>query len=138
MTTRQDPTTLQDDLDALLSTKLPGQDELKARIMATVSAEIRRELGTGDGAPFQLLTADKILTTDWPEPTWAVPELLPVGLSILAGKPKLGKSWMALQIAQAVASGGRALNKQVEAGPVLYLALEDTAEFLGRASAIVP
>ena len=73
-----------------------------------------------------LLSADAILTTEWPEPIWAVPGLLPVGLTILAGKPKLGKSWMSLQIAQAVAAGGVALGKRVERGLVLYLALEDS------------
>ena len=34
--------------------------------------------------------------------------------------------WLALQIALAVASGGEVLGTPVEAGPVLYLALEDT------------
>jgi hypothetical protein len=87
---------------------------------------MRRELATGDGPPLKLLSADEILRTDWPEPTWAIPHLLPVGLAILAGKPKIGKSWLALQIAQAVAAGGCVLGEQVEAGPVLYLALEDT------------
>lgn len=72
-----------------------------------------------------LLTSDVLLTTDWPEPVWAIPELLPVGLTILAGKPKVGKSWLALQVAQAVAAGGVALGAHVDAGPILYLALED-------------
>ncbi len=27
---------------------------------------------------------------------WAVPDLLPAGLALLAAKPKFGKSWMAL------------------------------------------
>jgi hypothetical protein len=62
-----------------------------------------------------------------PEPRWAVEGILPEGLSILAGKPKLGKSWLAMNLALAVASGGVALGKiPVERGPVLYLALEDT------------
>jgi hypothetical protein len=73
-----------------------------------------------------LLTADVILTTKWPDPVWAIPSLLPTGLTILAGKPKLGKSWLCLQIAQAIGSGGVALGVPVEKGPVLYLALEDT------------
>lgn len=77
------------------------------------------------GPPLALLTADDILTTEWPEPVWAIPDLLPVGLAILAGKPKAGKSWLALQIAQAVGAGGVALGRRVERGPVLYLALED-------------
>ncbi len=63
--------------------------------------------------------------TEWPEPTWAVPGLLPAGLCIFAGKQKAGKSWLALQIAQAVATGGHVLGQQIERGPILYLALED-------------
>jgi hypothetical protein len=83
------------------------------------------------GPPIKgLLTADDILTTDWPEPVWAVPDLLPVGLAILAGRPKVGKSWLGLQVAQAVGAGGVALGKQVERGPVLYLALEDPPQRL--------
>ena len=70
-------------------------------------------------------SADSILTTIWPEPTWAVPGILPVGLGILAGAPKVGKSWLALQIALAVAAGGVVLGKNVEPGLILYLALED-------------
>lgn len=57
---------------------------------------------------------------------WAVTGLLLEGVIIFAGRPKLGKSWLALNIAVAVACGGRALGAiEVEAGPVLYLALED-------------
>jgi hypothetical protein len=75
-------------------------------------------------------TADEILTTKWPEPVWAIPGILPVGLSILAGVPKVGKSWLALQIAQAVAAGGVVLGKKVDKGSVLYLALEDSPRML--------
>lgn len=61
-----------------------------------------------------------------PEPRWAIPGLFAEGLNILAGKPKTGKSWLALAIAHAVASGAMILDKKVEIGEVLYLALEDT------------
>ena len=57
-----------------------------------------------DAPILDLLTADEILTAAWPEPVWAIPGLLPVGLTILAGRPKVGKSWLALQIALAVAA----------------------------------
>ena len=61
-----------------------------------------------------------------PPVRWAVPGILPEGLSLLAGKPKLGKSWLALGLAVAKASGGFALGKiPVDRGEVLYLALED-------------
>lgn len=56
-----------------------------------------------------------------------VPGILPEGLTLLAGKPKFGKSFFALDIAVAVASGGVALGAiQCEARDVLYLALEDS------------
>lgn len=62
-----------------------------------------------------------------PEPRWVVPSLLPEGFSYLVGKPKLGKSWLALALCIAVASGGRALgNLKVPQGDALYLALEDS------------
>jgi hypothetical protein len=75
----------------------------------------------------ETFTAADLATMDLPEPRFAVPDILPDGLSLLAGKPKLGKSWLALNLALAVACGGVALGQvQVEAGDVLYLALEDT------------
>lgn len=72
------------------------------------------------------ITAAELAAKDFPEIKWAVRDLIPQGLTGLIGAPKLGKSWMALNIAVAVALGGRALGSiPVEAGPVLYLALED-------------
>jgi predicted transcriptional regulator len=48
------------------------------------------------------------------------------GLTLFAGKPKVGKSWLLLHAATAVAEGGYTLgNAQCEQGDVLYCALED-------------
>ena len=44
---------------------------------------------------------------------------------MLAGRPKAGKSWLALNLAEAIANGGKVLGVDVEQGDVLYLALED-------------
>lgn len=83
-------------------------------------------LVAGDQEPPQSRwTLDELYRTEFPEPVWAVPDLLPVGLSFLAGRPKLGKSWLALQVAHAVATGGRTLGQEVEQGRVFVLALED-------------
>lgn len=72
------------------------------------------------------LTAQELLQLEIAEPKWIVPGILPEGLTILSGKPKLGKSWMALGLSIAVASGGKALGSlDVERGGVLYFALED-------------
>jgi hypothetical protein len=67
-----------------------------------------------------------LLAMSLPEPRFAVPGILPEGFTVLAGKPKLGKSWLALDLAVAVASGTKALDSfPVVKGDVLYLALED-------------
>lgn len=71
-------------------------------------------------------TVRELLTTEFPEPHWAVPNLIPEGLILFCGRPKLGKSWFALQLACAVGTGGRILNQQVSKGKVLVLALEDS------------
>jgi hypothetical protein len=72
-------------------------------------------------------TAAELLATDFPQPRWAVPGILPEGAILLAGPPKVGKSWMTLGLGLAVATGGKALGTiDVTPGPVLYLALEDT------------
>lgn len=86
----------------------------------------------GRTAPKTGWTMAELLAADFPEPQWAVPGLVPVGLTFLAGRPKVGKSWLALQIAIAKGSGGRVLDKQVDPGKVLYLGLEDNGRRLAE------
>jgi hypothetical protein len=71
------------------------------------------------------LDAAKILSTEYPPIPFIIPEYLPSGLTFLIGKPKVGKSWLAMQLALSVMTGGKMLNQDVEKGRVLYLALED-------------
>src|SRR5215203_5792958 len=67
-----------------------------------------------------------LLSRELPPARWVVPDLLPEGVTLLAGKPKIGKTWLAQGLAVAIATGGVALgSKRVEQGEVLYLALED-------------
>ena len=71
-------------------------------------------------------TAADLMNRRLPEPRWAVPGLVAEGLTLLVGAPKLGKSWLCLGLAVAVAGGGRALGRiEVQQGAVLYAALED-------------
>ncbi|MFF4736341.1 AAA family ATPase [Streptomyces sp. NPDC001262] len=76
-------------------------------------------------------TADQLMAAEFPEPKWAVPGIVAEGVNLLAGPPKVGKSWLSLGLGLAVASGGKAFDTvPVQGGPVLYLALEDTARRL--------
>jgi RecA-family ATPase len=66
-----------------------------------------------------------IRTTQWPDPVWIVPGLLPAGLTKLGGLPKLGKSWLSLQLSRAVSAGDTIFGVKAPRGKVWYLALED-------------
>lgn len=71
--------------------------------------------------------AQELMNMSFPEPRWAVPGLVCEGVTLLAGPPKVGKSWLSLNLALDIAAGDQALGSiDVEPGPVLYLALEDT------------
>jgi hypothetical protein len=72
------------------------------------------------------LTAADLLAREFPPLRYCVEGLIVEGLTLLAGKPKLGKSWLALLLSVAVAAGGYVLGQlRAERGEVLYLALED-------------
>lgn len=53
-----------------------------------------------------------------------VQRMIPCGLTVLAGAPKRGKSWLALALALAVSSGHDFLGQRTLPGSVLYLDLE--------------
>ena len=69
----------------------------------------------------------------YPEPSYVIPGFIPEGLSILGGRPKVGKSWLALELALGVSLVEKVLGNIVpESGDVLYAALEDTFPRLQR------
>jgi len=66
------------------------------------------------------------LTMNNERPNWVIPNLIPQGLTILAGAPKQGKSFLALQMALAVATGTPLLGQQVPKGNVFFYDLENS------------
>jgi AAA domain-containing protein/uncharacterized protein DUF3854 len=75
---------------------------------------------------FETMSAPELYHKRLAPARWVIPGKLPVGATLFYGRGKDGKSLMAWNIAMAVATGGRALGAyEVEAGQVLYLALEE-------------
>src|SRR5882757_3053490 len=71
--------------------------------------------------------ANELMAVEFPAPNWAVPGFIAEGVTLLAGPPKVGKSWLALNLGLSLSAGTPALGSiPVDPGPVLYLALEDT------------
>ena len=72
-------------------------------------------------------TDSEILSEQYDDPEFIVQNLSPVGLTILAAKPKSGKSLMAIDLGNSLANGSKFLGKfDLPEHEVLYLALEDT------------
>lgn len=79
-----------------------------------------------DGKPIEIGNAADLRRMAFPPIRYVVPGYIAEGCTLLAGRPKLGKSWLMLEVGLAVASGGICLgNTACEQGEVLYLALED-------------
>jgi RecA-family ATPase len=83
-----------------------------------------------------IVTADQLSARTYPPTDFLVDGLVPKGVTLLAGEPKVGKSWLALDIAASIARGVGCLGeRRCSEGDVLYLALEDTeARLHGRLS----
>ncbi|WP_300534750.1 AAA family ATPase [Sphingosinicella sp.] len=104
-----------------------------------LGAKVERFPPRGGDAPVMPSNGTRIISAadldefDFPEIKFIVHGLIVEGLTILAGKPKFGKSFLVLQLLIGVASGTLALNDlECDAGDVLYVAGEDNERRLQR------
>jgi putative DNA primase/helicase len=75
---------------------------------------------------FTLTKLGDLLNEPEEKVSWLIPNKLPLGgISVLAAKPKVGKSTLARCLALAIARGEIFLGCQTTRGPVIYLALEE-------------
>ena len=73
----------------------------------------------------QFYTAKKLSEMTLPPTQYIVEGVLPMGMGLLVAKPKIGKSWMVLDLCLSVAAGTPFLGFQTHQQGTLYLALED-------------
>jgi hypothetical protein len=90
-------------------------------------------IATAAGIP-TVRSAAELMTRDFAPVQWAIRDIIPEGISILSGDPKIGKSWLVYQAGFAIATGsalwpGRDPETQ---GDVLLLALEDNDRRMQR------
>ena len=75
---------------------------------------------------FNSKSCEEIMTTVYKPIEFVVDGLLAQGLYILAGAPKVGKSWLALDMCLSIATGEKVLGQETTQGTALYLCLEDS------------
>ena len=74
----------------------------------------------------ETMDAETLMTTPMEPLKFIVSDLLPEGLHVLAGSPKIGKSWLALWVCLQVAKGEKVWGFETLKSDVLYLCLEDS------------
>ena len=73
----------------------------------------------------KIINADNLLYTTLAENEFIVDEILPVGLHLFCGAPKVGKSWLMLDLCIKVSKGEEIWNLKTNKCDVLYLALDN-------------
>lgn len=71
-------------------------------------------------------SSEEIMTTLYKPTVFVVDGLFAQGLYLLAGSPKVGKSWLALELCLAVAKGEKLFDRKTLQGSALYFCLEDS------------
>src|SRR5436190_1939216 len=75
---------------------------------------------------FVRTSTNDVMATTFPTIKWVVPGYISEGFLVLAGRQKLGKTWLAIDMALAVATGGVAMGSiPCEQGDELYIDLEN-------------
>ena len=74
---------------------------------------------------FNTISCEELMTEPMQPLRFFVDGLITSGLYILAGYPKVGKSWLALDICLSIATGRDVLSARTIKGTALYLCLED-------------
>lgn len=83
--------------------------------------------------PVEWFPASDLENVDPPPREWLAPQMIPVGdITLLSGDGGTGKSLLALQLAYAVANGGKWMGTDTKAGNVLFLTAEDDKDELHR------
>jgi hypothetical protein len=73
------------------------------------------------------ISGDDLMKLKFPDKRWLAKGFLPYGLTLIAGAPKTGKSWLVLECILALSAGRKVLSHyETEKIKCLYLALEDS------------
>ena len=106
-------------------TTIPDPDEKSNSPERDLEELYRKMRRMSDPAYLHTVTLDELMDNVFEGKSAVIENLLYTGAYILAGAPKIGKSFLVAQIAYHVSTGQDLWGYKVHQGTVLYLALED-------------
>lgn len=74
----------------------------------------------------EFITARELQDKELPPTIYYVDSIIPQGLNLICSVPKMGKSWLALDLCLSICNGKRFLGFNTKQSGCLYLALEDS------------
>lgn len=77
----------------------------------------------------EFISSVEIMNTPMKKQHFIVDEIIYPGLHILSGDPKIGKSWMMMDMCLSIAKGEKFLGRRTETGHVVYTEQDD---FIGN------
>lgn len=102
------------------------QQPLISAFGGPVGGGISAMLGTKPRYDFKgIRTVAELKAQTFREIRWIVENVIPAGNMLLSSRPKMRKTWLALQLGLAIARGRKFLDWQCNKGDVLFLGLED-------------
>jgi len=111
---------------------VPTSDNTRADLRPQPDQEVDGPIGLA-GWRQNIVSAHDLRTKQFDPISYIVPGYIPEGVTVFAGKPKIGKSWLLFDVCLASAAGRFVLGTVKPAeGEVLYLALEDSQRRLKR------
>jgi hypothetical protein len=93
-------------------------------IISTIREELDR-LAEEKGKS-AIISAAQLKDAEYKNTEFIIRDMLPVGLTLLIGAPKMGKSWLTLLMSECITMGFPLFGYQVHKTPVLYYTLEDS------------
>ena len=103
-----------------------SRNEVRNSFLKQKSIHERRLLMQSNPHKLTVIDGETLMDKRLPPTKFCVDTLLPQGLCILGGSPKVGKSWLVLDLCVHVAQGTPLWGLDVTRGEVLYLCLEDS------------
>lgn len=118
-----DINTLSKEINSNIFAKSLDKDEISGIVKSAKKKKIKIK---SEKKSIVFSSFEELRCKNLPPITYYVDKLIPQGLTLICSLPKIGKSWLALDMGISIASGKPILGFNTKQSEVLYLALEDS------------